>query len=465
MNRYLKRVKYEQIKPPEVPKVTKPVDLTVATMNERKAKVLQKMADEQLDVLVIYADREHGANFGYLTGFEPRFEESILVLFADGCAKLVLGNEAVKMVDYSMIKAELVHCPYLSLPNQPMEPDKEFKDFLVTAGLKEHQRIGIVGWKLFTTKTTNNEQIYDVPYFIVEAVKTILNGTGVMKQAVGLFIDPATGVRIINDANEIAYFEFGATLASEKVLNVMNQVEVGKTELELGNELAGFGQTPNITPICATGDRFTNAVVAPRFKEVALGDKFSTTLGFKGGLTSRSAYVVENEEQLPDGVKDYMARVANPYYAAAVAWFENIRIGVTGTEMYELIEELLPKENYDWHLNPGHYVSSDEWMASPIYRGSSIDFKSGNMFQMDIIVPVAGYGSAYAEDGVALADENLRQEIAEKYPEIWARIVARRAYMKDVLGIQIHDEVLPLSSIAGYFRPYLLNKGFALTAK
>jgi hypothetical protein len=32
---------------------------------------------------MVYADREHFANMAYLTGFDPRFEEALLILTQD----------------------------------------------------------------------------------------------------------------------------------------------------------------------------------------------------------------------------------------------------------------------------------------------------------------------------------------------------------------------------------------------
>ncbi len=36
------------------------------------------------DRLVIWADREHSANLAYLTGFDPRFEEAMLIVGPTG---------------------------------------------------------------------------------------------------------------------------------------------------------------------------------------------------------------------------------------------------------------------------------------------------------------------------------------------------------------------------------------------
>ena len=45
------------------------------------------------DWLVIYADREHLANMAFLSGFEPRFEEALLLLGPGNRRVLVVGNE------------------------------------------------------------------------------------------------------------------------------------------------------------------------------------------------------------------------------------------------------------------------------------------------------------------------------------------------------------------------------------
>ena len=129
--------------------------------------------------------------------------------------------------------------------------------------------------------------------------------------------------------------------------------------------------------------------------------------------------------------------------------------------MYELVEQVLPKAEFSWTLNPGHLTADEEWMSSPIYSGSDITLKSGMMLQRDIIPGKAGYGGAGAEDGIVLADETLRKKIQSDYPETWKRFERRRRFMKEELGITLEPEVLPMSDIAGYMRPYLLNRGCA----
>ena len=84
------------------------------------------------------------------------------------------------------------------------------------------------------------------------------------------------------NANEIAHYEYAAATASHCVYEVMNAIEVGKTEMELAELLAAHGQPLSVQTICATGERFTNATVEPRNKKVQLGDRITFTMGLKG---------------------------------------------------------------------------------------------------------------------------------------------------------------------------------------
>ena len=119
-------------------------------------------------------------------------------------------------------------------------------------------------------------------------------------------------------------------------------------------------------------------------------------------------------------------------------------------------------------LNPGHLIHIDEWMHSPVFQGSEIALRSGMALQVDII-PATGtpWFTTNIEDGIALADEALREEFAARYPEAWTRITARRAFMMDVLGIRLKPEVLPFSNIPAFLPPFWLarDKAMAVTGR
>ncbi|OAT29026.1 creatinase/aminopeptidase P [Buttiauxella brennerae ATCC 51605] len=450
------------IKQPEIYLNVPSVVLNDPTIEARRRKIFQGMAQQKLDSLVVYADKEHGGNFEYLTDFIPRFEEGLLVLHKNGEAVLVLGNENLKLAQFSRTPANVVHAPWFSLPNQPMDTSLSLSEVLQQAGLNGQQRVGIAGWKLFTGNNDNNTSLFDIPTFIFQALQAALTCECELLNATSLFISPRNGARIINNANEIAHYEYGANLASSAALTALNAVELGKTEKSIAALLAAEGQANNVVTIAATGDRFENANLYPSDKQIQRGDKFSLTVSYKGGLTSRAAYVVSQADELHAEVSDYLDVVAIPYYRAVVAWLEYMHVGVKGHEVYELIERVLPKTEYHWHLNPGHLVADEEWLCSPIYPASDIALSSGMLLQIDIIPSRKGYAGASIEDTIALADESLRQQLATLYPALWQRISARRKYLDEVLNIKLHEDVLPLSNTVGYLRPYLLNKGQAL---
>ncbi|UWM66079.1 Xaa-Pro peptidase family protein [Enterobacter sp. CP102] len=440
-----------------------PVPLTDATLQERKEKLLARMAIEGYDALIIYADKEHGSNFEYLTGFIPRFEEGLLVLAKEGAATVILGNENLKMAAHSRIPVTLKHCPYFSLPNQPMDNEKPLEVLFAESGLGDMHRVGVVGWKMFTSGLVDNKQLFDLPWFIVDALKNSLPAGAVSENAAHLFIAGDNGARTTNNANEIAHYEYGANLASNCILNAMNAVEPGMSEAALGAYLTAEGQYNTVVTIAASGQRFEKANLYPTHKPLQRGQPLSMTTGFKGGLSSRTGFVIASESELPDTQKDYLERVVKPYFAGVVTWLENIRIGMEGGEMYSLMESILPKEKYGWHLNPGHLSADEEWMSSPIYKHSTQTLKSGMILQIDIIPSVPGYTGTSAEESVALADFALQAEIKREYPELWARIETRKRYLKDVLKIELSADVIPLSSTVAYLRPFFLAKDKAFT--
>jgi hypothetical protein len=70
-------------------------DIPTELYRTRLARTVERLRAERQDALVVYADREHCANVAYLTGFDPRFEEALLLLSSEGRRKLLVGNECL----------------------------------------------------------------------------------------------------------------------------------------------------------------------------------------------------------------------------------------------------------------------------------------------------------------------------------------------------------------------------------
>lgn len=431
-----------------------PIDLSDETMIRRKRLVLERMAAKGLDALVIYADMEHGSNFEYLVGFLPRFEEALLVLHRDGKAYMMLGNENLNKCGKSRISAVPILCSFLSLPNQPMQDNESLKDVLAKTDIAG-KKVGIVGWKNFTSKYENNTKLFDMPAYLLNTIMALC-GMDNLSNATDIFIG-GDGVRTHCNANEIAHYEFASSLSGDCMLDAMDSLREGISEMEIADKLVRYGQRTSIITICAFGERFLKANMYPTDRKLKRGVPIALTVGYKGGANSRSCVAVSNAEEMPHDQRDYIEKVVAPYFTAITAWLENIHDGMMGGEMYELINTVLPKTAYGWRLNPGHTTSDEEWMSSPIFEGSKEMIHSGTIFQTDIILSKPGYYGTSGESNCVIANAALRKEIEIQYPEMYRRMMARREYIIRVQGINLHEDVLPMCSVMTYMRPFALS--------
>lgn len=453
------KIKYAKVPCPQKDS-SNPVILSNETIIQRKEKILKKMQERELDKIIIYCDAEHYGNFMYLVGWYSRFEESLLILKKDGSATLLLGNENVNKAKTARIENDAIHVSLFSLPNQPNRNDVSFTDLLCSAGICPKDSIGVIGWKHFTS-SIEKPNMFDVPSFIIDALRQIIGEKGSITNETSLFIGE-DGVRTTNNVNEIAHYEYGASLASDAVLDAMNKVDVGVTELELGDLLVRDGQRNSLTVIASTGKRFENGNLFPSSKSIKLGDPISLTTGYAGGSSSRAGYAVNNKKELPLSAKTYMEELAIPYFNAYVSWLENVKIGMKGSDIFNLIDHVLPRKEFGWSLCPGHLTAEEEWLSSPIYEGSEEQLKSGMIFQIDIIPHKPNMGGVSAESTILLADAKLKSEIQINYPEMWDRMMKRVDYIENILNIKLSEDILPMCSTVAYLRPFLLNKEYAL---
>ncbi len=72
-------------------------ELPAALYGARLERLRERMEARGYDRLVVYADREHSANLAYLTGFDPRFEEAVLIVGDGGEPAILVGNECYGM--------------------------------------------------------------------------------------------------------------------------------------------------------------------------------------------------------------------------------------------------------------------------------------------------------------------------------------------------------------------------------
>ena len=432
----------------------------------RIEKLRKLMVSNKMDAVVIYGDREHSANIAYLCGYDPRFEESILIVGKEGIPALLVGNEGWGYCELAPLPVKRILFQTLSLLGQDRSKSKSLEMIFTEEGISKDFQIGVAGWKYFSTEEfTNPNTQFEVPSYIIDVLRKIA-GYGHVTNVNSYFMNPENGLRIINEAEQLVQFEFASCFTSTALKNVLFGMKPGMTELEAATLMNTNGMPLGAHTMLSSGFRATYGLPSPSMNKLKVGDRFTMAYSLMGALNARAGWLVHDETELSDGIRDYLQKLAIPYFRAIVKWYEHIGIGVAGGELYNIIHKEIGDPFFGVGLNPGHYIHLDEWVHSPIFKGSTIKLKSGMALQVDVI-PATGsdYHTINIEDGIILADQLLRTELEQKFPEAWKRIQARRKFMRDVIGIELKQEVLPLSNIPAYLPPYMLSPDCVLIVK
>ena len=408
------------------------------------------------DWLVVYADREHLANMAFLCGYEPRFEEALLLLGPRDRRVLVVGNEGEAYAPLAGLPGlETVLAQSMSLMGQDRSRTPDLRAVLKDAGLRRGQTIGLVGWKYFEPPEWDEPSPgFFVPHYLVVMLGKIAGGTEAVTDATAVLMHPVTGLRSTIDADQIALHEWGAARASAAVWRIVTGTRVGVSELEAASLMGYAGEVLSAHVMYATGDARHDVVGlrSPGGRIVSRGDGAATAVGFWGGLSARAGLITDHD--------DAFLKAAIAYFGGLMAWYEAADIGVAGEAVFEAVAEALARGGLRPALNPGHLTGHDEWIHTPVRKGSAERIASGMPFQVDIIpTPLPTGWALNCEDGVVFAGAALRAELGALHPAAAGRIEARRRFIRDELGISIKDSILPLSSTPLCLPPFWLAPG------
>ena len=439
--------------PEQMPEL--PADVYVT----RLRRLREQMERRGFERLVVYADREHSANISYLTGFDPRFEEALLVIGPAEEPAILVGNECWGTAGAAPLPLRRHMFQDFSLPSQPRERSQPLSEILGGEGIGRGSRVGVIGWKTYADPASS-----DAPAYIVDELRNLTSGPEYVQNATGLLTDAAHGMRVINEVEQLAMLEWAACQTSEGVKRLLFGLQPGMSEHHAVALLGWNGWPLSCHLMLTAGPRARFGLLSPSDRPIQRADPFTTAFGIWGALNCRAGWLVEDATQLPEGIADYVDKLVGPYFEAIAEWYGALHIGQTGGTLHEIIDRRLGDPFFGIFLNPGHQIHLDEWVNSPVWPGSTIELRSGMAMQVDVI-PATGtdYFTSNIEDGIGFADATLRAELADRYPGAWHRIQARRAFMAASLGIDLHPDVLPFSNIPAYLPPFLLSPRKAMT--
>jgi hypothetical protein len=444
------------------PPLDYPDELPAVGAGEFEARIAAVLERVDADWVVVYGDREHFASLVFLCNLDPRFEEALLVL-GRGRRTLLVGKEDVGYAAIVPIDVDVVCVPSLSLMGIDRSEGPTLEWALRGAGIAAGDRIGVVGWKaLLPEEWSGAFRAIFAPAFFVDTLREIAGGAERVADATDALTNARTGLRATSSADQIAVFEWGASRCSAFVSRILAATGPGVSEQD-AVRAAGWGGEPlSYHPVFASGPEIANGLLSPSTRRLELGDAAVAAIGLWGGNCARAGIVAATEADLRAESDGFLERLAVPYWRAIATWYESLELATPGGAVFDRITGLLEGEAFASSLNPGHLVHYDEWMNSPIRGGSDDLLASGMVFQCDLIPTGIRPGwTANCEDTVALAGPELRAELAERQPALWARVQARAAFVREQLGVALPEEALPLSCTCAYWTPFWLAPGLA----
>ena len=154
----------------------------------------------------------------FLTGFDPRFEEAMLVVGPTAIRRhprgqRVLGDGRRRAARRCAATGSRTS----ACPSQPRDRSRPLREILAGEGIGRRQprRRRSAG-----SRTPDRSRI-EVPAFLVDELRALTGAGGLVENANDLLIDPADGLRVINDVDQLAAFEHASCQTSTGVRRLL----------------------------------------------------------------------------------------------------------------------------------------------------------------------------------------------------------------------------------------------------
>ena len=201
---------------------------------EARIQALWQMPQaSEYDTILIYGDREHFSNVEYFTGYDPRWEETLLILPRGGKPSILVGNEGIGYIAVSPVEMNIEFYQTFSLMGQPNDVrSRRLEEILKDAIALQSGKLGVIGFKSYDPALhTIGAFVTDVPHYIIQTLERIVPAQ-LLKNATDLLADCEYGLKHHVSAKEIVLYELTGTRVSRGVLNCLQKLRPGMSELE-----------------------------------------------------------------------------------------------------------------------------------------------------------------------------------------------------------------------------------------
>ena len=363
------------------------------TYAKRVESLRARMEEHGLSHVVVYGDREHFANTRWLTGYDPRFEESLTIVGLSGKPRLLVGLEGRYYAAIAQgVEVELYD--EFSLQGQPQH-GRTLAEILADCGLTKGSKVGLAGTKYRQTPAFAEAKLAsDVPYYLVEVLAGAV-GRENISDVTHWFTHTTTGLRIPLTVDEIALHEMINELIYAGMRDAMSALQPGVSEAEIGGKLGYDGSVPLSCHIVVSfGDNVNLALNSPTNRKLQLGDPLSVAIGVWGANIARTGIAVHDEKELAPEIADSMEKVFVPYFDMLLRWYGALHAGAVRMSMRRCGSTW--KSPFQIALRAPDPL---RWINAPLF--GSEDVRERTMIQCDIIVPsTPPYPGVHTEDSL-----------------------------------------------------------------
>ena len=176
--------------------------------------------------------------------------------------------------DLSPVKLNKVLFQSFGLMGQSRADSDPLELILREQGIAGGCRVGTAGWKYFDeTESADPPGAIEIPAYIVDVLRSIVGREGAVVNAGALFMNPADGLRVINDVDQLAAFEFAACQTSTAVRGLLEGIRPGMTEFDAARLMGMNGMPQSCHLMLSSGDRASYGLPSPTTKTIERGDR------------------------------------------------------------------------------------------------------------------------------------------------------------------------------------------------
>ena len=426
--------------------------LPAGAVRARGSSGLRARADARgYDRLVVYADREHSANLVVPDRVRPALR--------GGAARRRAGRPSRRSSSATSAGGRPGAAPLpmrrhlfqdFSLPEPAARP-------LAAAGRdpggRGHRRRAAASGSSAGSRTPTGRG-WRSPAFLVDELRGLVGPGGLVENANDLLIDPADGLRVINDVDQLAAFEYASCQTSEGVRRLLRGLRPGHDRGARRSRLLGWNGTPLSCHLMLTaGPRATFGLLSPGDRPIERGDPFTTAFGIWGaldlprGLGGRGRGRAAGRHR---GLRRAPRR--RPTSRRSPSGTSALRVGQTGRRAPgdhrppagRPVLRHLPQPGPP---APPRRVGQLAGLAR-LRRSSS--GRAWRCRSTSSRPPARRSSRPTSRTAIALADDVAPGGVGGRAIRTPGRGSRRAgAFMRDALGIELHPDVLPLSNLAG----------------